>query len=107
MKIGKKSKFCKHYTNFSSIFLRQETNHIIKTVAFENAKLKILGENDQKYFTQTELKKGEKYQIQIDLEEELASNCKECIFDLKNRTGLKIVSKILGEDRAKKLQNFW
>ena len=76
--------YCKNCTNFSSVFLRQETNHIIKTVAFENAKLKILGENDQKYFTQTELKKGEKYQIQIDLEEELASNCKECIFDLTN-----------------------
>ena len=52
----------------------------METVAFENAKLKILGEGDQKYFTQSEIKQGGKYQIQIDLEEELASNCQECIF---------------------------
>ena len=61
-------------------FFRQESIHIVKTVAFENAKLKILGEGDQKYFTQSEIKQGGKYQIQIDLEEELASNCQECIF---------------------------
>ena len=66
-------------------FLRQQSIHIVETVAFGNAKLKILGENDQKYFTQTELKKGEKYQIQMDLEEELASNCQECILEIKNK----------------------
>ena len=59
---------------------RQESVHIVQEVAFENAKLKILGEDDQKYFTQSEIKQGGKYQIQIDLEEELASNCQECIF---------------------------
>ena len=61
-------------------FFRQESVHIVQEVAFENAKLKILGEDDQKYFTQSEIKQGGKYHIQIDLEEELASNCQECIF---------------------------
>ena len=85
-------------------FLRQETIHIVETVAFEIAKLKILGENDQKYFTQTELKKGEKYQIQMDLEEELTSNCQECMLEISKKltffekfwTFIEISSKILG-----------
>ena len=60
-------------------FFRQQSIHIVETVAFGNAKLKILGENDQKYFTQTELKKGEKYQIQIDLEDILTPTCQDRI----------------------------
>ena len=74
-KISKKIVFIKFHP-----FLRQESVHIVQKVAFEDAKLKILGEDDQKYFTQSEIKQGGKYQIQIDLEEELASNCQECIF---------------------------
>ena len=74
-KISKKIVFIKFHP-----FLRQESVHIVQEVAFEDAKLKILGEDDQKYFTQSEIKQGGKYQIQIDLEEELASNCQECIF---------------------------
>ena len=78
-KISKKIVFIKFHP-----FLRQESVHIVQEVAFEDAKLKILGEDDQKYFTQSEIKQGGKYQIQIDLEEELASNCQECIFGFKN-----------------------
>ena len=78
---------------------RQEAIHIVQEVAFEDAKLKILGEDDQKYFTQSEIKQGGKYKIQIDLEEELASNCQECIFGFFQF----LKSKILYEINPRKL----
>ena len=80
MLIVRKKLFSRNFIRF----FRQEATHIVENVAFENAKLKILGENDQKYFTQSELKQGGKYQVQIDLEEELASNCQDRIFKFLN-----------------------
>ena len=59
---------------FILIILRTENTHISKSFAFENAKLKILDKNGQ---DSQELKKGEMYNIQIDLEDNLTENCKE------------------------------
>ena len=53
---------------------RTENTHISNNFAFENAKLKILDKNGQ---DSQDLKKGEDYQIQIDLEDNLTENCKE------------------------------
>ena len=54
--------------------LRTENTHISNNFAFENAKLKILDKNGQ---DSQDLKKGEMYNIQIDLEDNLTENCKE------------------------------
>ena len=60
---------------FSTIFeyFRTENSHISQTFAFANPQMKILDENGQD--SQLQMKKGEKYQIQFDLEDNLASNC--------------------------------
>jgi len=89
MLIVRKKLFSRNFIRF----FRQEATHIVENVAFENAKLKILGENDQKYFTQSELKQGGKYQVQIDLEEELASNCQDRTFKFLNFLKKKIFLK--------------
>ena len=52
---------------------RTDNNHVSETFAFQNAQLKILDVNGQD--SQLGIKKGEKYQIQIDLEDSLVSNC--------------------------------
>ena len=54
---------------------RTENSHISQIFAFQNAQLKILDVNGQD--SQLRIKKGEKYQIQIDLEDSLVSNCQE------------------------------
>ena len=52
---------------------RTDNNHVSETFSFQNAQLKILDVNGQD--SQLGIKKGEKYQIQIDLEDSLVSNC--------------------------------
>ena len=54
---------------------RTDNNHVSETFAFQNAQLKILDVNGQD--SQLGIKKGEKYQIQIDLEDSLTPNCQE------------------------------
>ena len=59
---------------------RAESNHITETVAFQNSQIKILDENSQNLLDQnppTALKQGKFYNLQMDLGEDLASNCKE------------------------------
>ena len=52
---------------------RTENSHISQIFTFQNAQLKILDQNGED--SQLGMRKGEKYQIQIDLEDSLVSNC--------------------------------
>ena len=54
---------------------RTDNNHVSETFVFQNAQLKILDVNGQD--SQVGIKKGEKYQIQIDLEDNLTPSCQE------------------------------
>ena len=135
---------CIHLVTKLTTSFRKENTHISATVAFENAQIKLVSENGQdqgstnwvtfvrtvlsanrsvrlslKQNSLTEIKKGEKYQIQMDLGDDLPQSCKEMkikIFGTWKKdfgTWKKILAKILNFLKIawyQKLQNnrkFW
>ena len=59
--------------NPSINFFRGDSTHISGILAFQNVQLKILDANGLD--SELKIKKGEKYQIQIDLEDSLTPTC--------------------------------